>query len=264
MRNNFEFVSEGFDAFTLVAQDQPDGARLLAEKLQREEAKIAAAKSQTLLPVDADDARQPAACHSDVELLAAVIGGRDAVTAARNVLNEAGSVYGVARLGEDTLRELGIGGAGVVRLASILELARRMVAPREADPMLNRPELIAEFMRSRATGLEIEKFWALCLNRKNRLIRCVEVTVGTAISTLAHPREVFRHAIRAGATAVVCVHNHPSGDPEPSGGDIQMTRQLREASKAVDIDLIDHVILGEAQHDPRGVGFFSFRQAGII
>ena len=104
----------------------------------------------------------------------------------------------------------------------------------------------------------------LCLNRKNRLIKQVEITSGTATNTLSHPREVFREAIRHGATAVICVHNHPSGDPAPSSADLQITRQLREAAKAVDIHLHDHVILGRLQADPRGLGYYSFRHSGML
>ena len=92
----------------------------------------------------------------------------------------------------------------------------------------------------------------------------VEITSGTATSSLAHPREVFRCAIREGATAVVCVHNHPSGDPGPSAADVQVTRQLREAAKAVDIELLDHVIIGRAGADPTGLGHYSFRAAGVL
>ena len=110
----------------------------------------------------------------------------------------------------------------------------------------------------------MEKFWVLCLNRKNRLLKQVEITSGTATSSLAHPREVFREAIRHGATAVICVHNHPSGDPAPSAADLQITRQLREAARAVDIDLLDHVILGRPEADPRGLGYYSFRQSGVV
>ena len=91
-----------------------------------------------------------------------------------------------------------------------------------------------------------------------------EATSGTATSSLVHPREVFREAIRAGASAVICAHNHPSGDPAPSSADIQVTRQLREASKTVDIDLLDHIIIGRRESDPAGLGFFSFREAGLL
>ena len=130
--------------------------------------------------------------------------------------------------------------------------------------MLNRPELIAAHMASFTRGLAVEKFWVLCLNRKNRLKKLVEVTSGTATSALAHPREVFRSAVQNGATAIAWVHNHPSGDPAPSSADVQVTRQLREASRTMDIELLDHVILGEAAADPAGLGFYSFRQAGIL
>ena len=85
-----------------------------------------------------------------------------------------------------------------------------------------------------------------------------------ATSALAHPREVFRCAIREAATGVVCVHNHPSGDPAPSAADLQITRQLREAAKAVDIELLDHVIIGREGADPQGRGYYSFREAGIL
>ncbi|MDI1335808.1 MAG: JAB domain-containing protein, partial [Lacunisphaera sp.] len=75
---------------------------------------------------------------------------------------------------------------------------------------------------------------------------------------------VFRAAIREGATAVICVHNHPSGDPAPSAADVQVTRQLRDAAKAIDIDLLDHVILGRAEADPLGRGMYSFRESGVL
>ena len=67
-----------------------------------------------------------------------------------------------------------------------------------------------------------------------------------------------------GATAVACVHNHPSGDPAPSAADVQVTRQLREAAKAIDIELLDHVIIGRTGADPTGLGYFSFRSAGVL
>jgi DNA repair protein RadC len=82
--------------------------------------------------------------------------------------------------------------------------------------------------------------------------------------TLVSPREVFRGVIIAGAVALVAAHNHPSGDPSPSAADIQVTRRLREAANTLEIDLLDHVICGDAKADPRGVGHFSFREAGLL
>jgi DNA repair protein RadC len=107
-------------------------------------------------------------------------------------------------------------------------------------------------------------FYVVCLSRKNRPLGRHRVTTGTATAALAHPREVFRVAILANACAVVCVHNHPSGDPSPSAADIQLTRQLREASAVMDIPLLDHLVIGDRDDDPLGVGFYSFRSAGLI
>jgi DNA repair protein RadC len=146
-----------------------------------------------------------------------------------------------------------------------MEVARRVLATDGGiEPILNRPELVFAYFKPLTSGLAVEKFWVLCLNRKNRLIKLAEVTSGTATSSLAHPREVFREAIRHSATAVICVHNHPSGDPAPSAADVQVTRQLRDAAKAVDIELLDHIIVGHPPADPQGRGYYSFREAGVV
>jgi DNA repair protein RadC len=104
------------------------------------------------------------------------------------------------------------------------------------------------------------------LNRKSRETGRVRITIGTLTAALAHPREIFRAAILAAAAGVVCVHNHPSGDPAPSAPDLHITPQLREAAKAVYIDLMDHLIVGSPAGDPTGKGYFSFHGArpGIL
>lgn len=207
---------------------------------------------------------------SDTELVALILqtglATREVLDVSSRLIAEAGSLHGFASWQPvDFARLKGIGRVKARQLAALVEIARRMMKPVTDEPILmNRPELIAEYFRPIIQGLEIEKFWVACLNRKNRLKKLVEVTSGTATSALAHPREVFRAAIREGATAVVCVHNHPSGDPAPSAADLQVTRQLREASKAVDIDLLDHVIVGRAGADPTGQGWYSFRASGLL
>jgi len=146
-----------------------------------------------------------------------------------------------------------------------MDVVRRVLLQQQAEsPLLNRPELILNYLHPLAAGLAVEKFWVLSLNRKNRLLKCGEITSGTATMTLAHPREVFRAALAAAASGVVCAHNHPSGDPTPSTADIQITRQLREAAKTVDIELVDHVILGRPTADPSGRGYYSFREGGLL
>jgi DNA repair protein RadC len=207
---------------------------------------------------------------SDAELIALLLQGsgtnaEHAVLTAARMIAEAGSLAGLSTwTAADYQRCKGIGRTKALQLAALTEIARRMTRCREEAPVLNRPDAIAAYFQPIATGLEIEKFWVCCLNRKNRLIKRVEITSGTATAALAHPREVFRAAIRESATGVVCVHNHPSGDPAPSAPDLHVTRQLREASRAVDIELLDHVIIGRAGADPLGRGYFSFREAGLL
>lgn len=208
---------------------------------------------------------------SDTELLAMLLRsgsrGHNVISIAQRLIAEAGSLPALVRWNESDFRRLtGIGRVKALQLVTVMEIVRRAQTkgPAAEEDVLNRPELIHAHFAPQIAGLAVEKFWVLCLNRKNRLLRQVEVTSGTATSSLAHPREVFRAAIRHGATAVVCVHNHPSGDPAPSAADVQVTRQLRDAAKAVDIDLLDHVIVGRAAADPLGRGFYSFREAGVL
>lgn len=210
------------------------------------------------------------AALSDTELLAMLLRsggkGNNVLTIAQQLITEAGSLRLLVQWTEADFRRLkGIGRVKALQLVAVMEVARRVLAEKaDPEPLLNRPELVHEHMLPYFHALQIEKFWVLCLNRKNRLLKQVELTSGTATSSLAHPREVFREAIRHGSAAIICAHNHPSGDPAPSAADVQLTRQLRDAARAVDIDLVDHVILGQETTDPRGVGYYSFRQAGVI
>lgn len=109
-----------------------------------------------------------------------------------------------------------------------------------------------------------ETFFVIALNRKNYPVGVHRATVGTASSCLVHPREVFRYAIMQSASAIIVAHNHPSGDPSPSNADIQVTRQLRDAARAIDIDLLDHIIVGDKEIDVSKLGFYSFRDAGLL
>ncbi len=214
--------------------------------------------------------RLGAAALSDAELLAMLLRsgthGQDVVTLAGRLVAEAGSLAALLSWHEADFRGLrGIGRVKALQLVATMEVARRALSlPPQEAPVLNRADLIARYLDTVATGLEVEKFWVLCLNRRNRLRKRVEVSSGTATAALAHPREIFRAAIREAAAAVVCAHNHPSGDPSPSAADIQLTRQLREAAAAVDIPLLDHVIIGRRGADPLGRGYYSFREAGLL
>jgi DNA repair protein RadC len=207
---------------------------------------------------------------SDTELLALLLRsgtrGQDVLTLASRLIAEAGSLSGLITWCEADLRQLkGIGPVKAVQLVAVMEVARRVVGRPSGDsPPMTRADLVADYLQPYAVGLQVEKLWVLCLNRKNRLIKRVEVTSGTATTALAHPREVFRTAIREAATGIVCAHNHPSGDPSPSAADLQITRLLRDAAQTVEIGLLDHVIIGRAGADPLGRGYYSFKEAGVI
>lgn len=214
--------------------------------------------------------RMGASALSDAELIAMLLRsgtqGHDVLTLATRLIREAGSLSGLVSWRESDFRCLkGIGRVKALQLVTVMEIARRVLGREQAlPPILAQPEAVCAYLQPFALGLTVEKFWVLCLNRKNRLLRRVEVSSGTAGSTLVHPREVFREAIRASASAVICAHNHPSGDPAPSAADIRVTRQLREAATAVEIELLDHIILGSPAADPTGAGHYSFRAAGLL
>ena len=207
---------------------------------------------------------------SDIELLALLLRsgtvGHDVLSLSTRLVAEAGSLAGFLSWNEADFRRFkGLGGVKSLQLIAAMEISRRIVGQRAHEaPLLNRGDLVASYFQPLVRGLQVEKFWVLCLNRKNRLLKCIEVTSGTATAALAHPREIYREAIRASAAAVICVHNHPSGDPAPSTADLHVTRQLREAARTLDIELLDHVIVGQAAADPLGLGYYSFRTAGLI
>jgi DNA repair protein RadC len=147
------------------------------------------------------------------------------------------------------------------------EIKLQFMAVSEDVPALplNTLDRTVEYMKGAFDAFpEQEQFFVLLLNRKNYAKGRQLVTVGTQTAALAHPREVFRAAVLGGAAAIICVHNHPSGDPAPSAADLHVTRQLREAAKTLDIPLLDHVIIGDVPSDPAGRGHFSFREAGLL
>jgi DNA repair protein RadC len=130
---------------------------------------------------------------------------------------------------------------------------------------LDRPENIVRYLQSAYEENPLqESFYAIFLDRKYHPIGRHLVSIGSLTATVAGPREVFRGAILAGAAAIIVSHNHPSGDPAPSIPDLCVTRQLREAAKILDIDLVDHIIVGDKNADPQARGYYSFREAGQL
>ena len=169
--------------------------------------------------------RLGASALSDSELLAMILRsgtkGTNVLVLAKKILKEAGSLQNLAKYSlEDFVSISGIGQVKALQLLAIIELYGRIQSSPEKQPLLNSPQKIYQFFENKTTWLDIEKVWVLCLNRKNYLINKYEITSGIATSSLIHPREIFRAAIRLGCTAIVVVQNHPSGDPCPSKADI--------------------------------------------
>lgn len=214
--------------------------------------------------------RLGATALSDRELLAMILRsgpkGIDVVSMSGQLLQAAGSLAGLLRWSAEDFRQIrGIGKVKSLQLLAVMDFAKRILQEQSDDiTAFDSPEVVARYFRPLVAGVEVEHFWVLCLDRKNRLLRRVEATKGTATNSLVHAREVFREAIKLSATAIIAVHNHPSGDPAPSRADIQVTRQLREAAKIIGIDLIDHIIIGEAAKDPNRLGYYSFNDAGLV
>jgi DNA repair protein RadC len=205
---------------------------------------------------------------SDTELLAMLLrsGSKDldVLGVSQRMISEAGSLAGLLRWSEQDFRKIkGVGHVKALQLLTVMEVARRVLSLEGAvDPLLDTPALIYGRLFPIAAGLDVEKFWVLCMSRKNRLIKLVEVTSGIQGGSLVHPREVFREAVRHAASAIVCAHNHPSGDPAPSAQDIKITKELRDAGNTLGIELLDHIIVGRPQADPRRIGYYSFAKRG--
>jgi len=184
---------------------------------------------------------------SDAALVALMLGCRED-SVARDVLDRHPMPDGLWRVSaEDLCCHQGVGPAAAARLLGSLELSRRAaLRGNEARPIVSRAEDVVRLCASQFRGSDREHFWALALNTKNQLLRTVEVSVGSLNASIVHPRELFKEAVRLSAASVVVVHNHPSGDPTPSGADIQLTRRLVKAGDVLGIEVLDHVVIGDS------------------
>ncbi len=183
---------------------------------------------------------------TDAALLGVLIGeGRQ--SGAFELLSRHPIPDGLWRVSAEDLTELsGVGPAAAARVLACLEISRRASTwGCSRRPSISTAEDVVALCASQLRGLDREHFWALSLNTKNQLVKTTEVSVGSLNASIVHPRELFKGAVRASAAALVVVHNHPSGDPTPSGADIQLTRRLVKAGDVLGIELLDHVIIGD-------------------
>ena len=201
---------------------------------------------------------------SDAELLAILlrvgVQGQNAVELGHQLLIE---FHGLAGLHRASIEELtnkhGIGAAKAAQIKAAIELGRRLSleAPDERAT-INNPGDAAALVQYEMSALEQEQLRVLLLDTRNHVLDSVDVYKGSVNMSQIRVGEVFKAAIRRNATAVIIVHNHPSGDPTPSPDDVAVTRALVEAGKLLDIDVLDHIIIGLNGHislKERGLGF---------
>jgi DNA repair protein RadC len=191
--------------------------------------------------------------------------GVSAIEAAQQLVQKFGTLNALSQASLDQLREIpGVGLDKAIALKAAFTLARRMAREiRGESPVLDNPESIADFLREENRGYSVEHFQAVLLNTRRKLIKVELISQGLVDTLLAHPREVFKPAIAANASAVVLVHNHPSGDPTPSAADIKVTRDLIRAGDLLKIEVLDHVILGRRNQEG-GKDYASLRELGYF
>lgn len=207
--------------------------------------------------------RDGAEALSNQELIALMLGSG---TRAESVIDLAGRVVqhfdGLKLLKEATVQELmairGIGEAKAVQLRAALEIGRRIKQfPVEETHIVRSPQDVADYMMEEMRHLKQEHFVALYLNTKNAVLHKKTLFIGSLNASLVHPREVFKEALRYSSASLVCLHNHPSGQPEPSPEDIEVTKRLVSTGKMLGVELLDHVIIGDRK-------FYSMKEKGYI
>lgn len=158
----------------------------------------------------------------------------------------------------ELVRENGIGPAKACAVLAAFELGRRVrLAPPARRPVIRTPGDVVAVVGAQMRHLDREHFRAALLNTRHEVLDIVTIAVGGLDSAPIHPREVFKEAIRRSAAAVILIHNHPSGNPEPSRDDLRITGRLVEAGRVVGIDVLDHLIIGDGH-------FISLRERGAV
>lgn len=203
---------------------------------------------------------------SDAELIGIIIrtGTREAtsVEVGRNVMENFNN--DLTRFYQMDFRELernknlkGIGAVKACQIKAAIELGIRVNRKNPITFKISSPESIADLLMNDMQFLKQEIFKIILLDTKNRVINVENITTGTLNASLVHPREVFVKAIKQHAAAIILVHNHPSGDPEPSQEDKSITKRLVEAGELLGISVLDHIIIGRGE-------FLSFKQEKLI
>lgn len=201
---------------------------------------------------------------SDAELLAVLLRngtkGKNSIETAAAILAEGGSsLNGLHSLSQKELMQIpGIGKVKAIQLKCLAELSMRMAkADKLAGVRMNDPETVADYYMEGLRHREEEHIILALFNSAGRLIKDIEVARGSVNAAYITPREIFRHALSAGAVSLILLHNHPSGDANPSEEDIAFTKRLDASGKLIGIPVNDHLIIGDKC-------YFSFRSHDLI
>lgn len=200
---------------------------------------------------------------STQELLALIIekGGRGqtVLTVAQNLLAHFGNLNNMKNAGIEELKQVkGIGFATACKLQAAFKLGEKAeIQITKYGEKIEGPESVFKLLRNEIGNKKKESFYILSLTTRNNLIGVDKVSTGTLSASLAHPREVFLPAIKNSASTVIIVHNHPSGDTQPSEDDLEITKRLVESGKILGIDVIDHIIISKDS-------FYSFKEKNLL
>ncbi len=203
---------------------------------------------------------------SNADLLAILLStglkGEPVTAMAERLLVTFGGLGGMLRADlEEIAAERGMGPAKATTIKAALELANRLSALRSEDkPQIASPDDVVDLLGLEMAALEQEQLRVVLLDTKNRVVATRTVYQGSANQAMVRAAEVFRDAVRRNAIAIIVVHNHPSGDPTPSSADVALTTELVRAGQLLDIEVIDHLIIGQGRHVSLrrlGLGFSS-------
>ena len=193
-------------------------------------------------------------------LLRVGVPGENAVQVGQRLMQRFGGLTGLHRASiDDVCSEHGIGEAKAAQIKAAIELGRRLAAEApEERPAVHSPQDAADLLRYEMSALEQEELRVVLLDNRNRLLGVDVVYRGSINSSQVRVGELFKAAIRRNAAAVIVAHNHPSGDPTPSPDDVAVTRAIVQAGKLLDIDVLDHIVIGAGKFvslKERGLGF---------
>lgn len=199
---------------------------------------------------------------SDSELLAIILGTGNKKENAISLSNKLFTTFNLKKMSQARVsnlkRTLGVGDAKACKIAACFELGRRLAAFRDDKKIvIKEARDLAKLLIPEISSLKQEHFRGVYLDSRKRILKSETLFIGSLNESVVHPREIFQIALEEHAAALILVHNHPSGDPNPSTFDIEITKELSKAGNILGIPVLDHIIIGDKN-------YFSLKEHGLI